>query len=237
MTDDLGAEALVAAVGERPVRTYPALLSTEADALAWARADAPDGAVVVADYQAAPRGRSGLLWQVVPGRDLAFSVVLRPQLALEREGWLYSVVTLALCDVCGDDARIRWPDEVRRGDVRVGAVGVHVEPGPRAVEWAVASVLLADVGPPRSPLLARVLAAIDRRSASPPAETLAEHRARCTTIGRRVRAALLPMGPNAQRLTGTAASTLKDGALVVATEEGTRVAVPPQSLWLLEDDQ
>ncbi|MBW3653782.1 MAG: hypothetical protein KY433_09355, partial [Actinobacteria bacterium] len=141
MTDDIGPEALVAAVPGRPVRTYPALLSTEADALAWARADAPHGAVVVADYQAAPRGRSGLLWQVVPGRDLAFSVVLRPQLAVQREGWLYSVVTLALSDVCGDDATIAWPDEVWRGDARVGAVGVHVEPGPRAVAWAVASVL------------------------------------------------------------------------------------------------
>ncbi|HWH34036.1 MAG TPA: hypothetical protein VNT56_01805 [Acidimicrobiales bacterium] len=56
--DDLSAGVLAAALPDRPLRSYPAPLSTEADALAWARAGAPVGAVVVADYQAAPRGRS-----------------------------------------------------------------------------------------------------------------------------------------------------------------------------------
>ncbi|MDQ4130536.1 MAG: hypothetical protein M3133_06040, partial [Actinomycetota bacterium] len=74
----------------RPVRTYPAILSTSADAFAWARAGAPEGALVVADYQAAPRGRAGLPWEVRPGEGLGFSLVLRPELPPEREGWLYT---------------------------------------------------------------------------------------------------------------------------------------------------
>ena len=58
--DDLSAEALAAVLPGRPIRAYPALLSTEADALAWARAGAPSGALVAAAYQAAPRCRAGL---------------------------------------------------------------------------------------------------------------------------------------------------------------------------------
>ncbi len=235
MSDDLSPDALAAWLPGRPVRTYPALLATEVDALAWARAGAPDGAVVVADYQASPLGRAGLAWHVVPGCGLGFSVVLRPLLAVAREGWLYTLVTAALADVCGEDATIAWPDEVRRAHARVGAVSVQVEPGANAIAWAVASVLLADVGPPRAPLLARVLAALEGRSASPPREVLADHRSRCQTLGRRVSASLLPMGPNARRVTGTAVATLGDGALVVQTDEGRRVAVPPQSLGRLED--
>jgi BirA family biotin operon repressor/biotin-[acetyl-CoA-carboxylase] ligase len=67
LDDDLAADVLAADLPGRPLRSYPALLSTEADALAWARAGAPDGAVVVAGYQASPRGRAGLPWQVQQG--------------------------------------------------------------------------------------------------------------------------------------------------------------------------
>ena len=235
VSEDLAPETLTSAVPGRPVRTYPALVSTEADALAWARAGAPSGSVVVADYQVSPRGRFGLEWQVAPRRDLAFSVVLRPELSVEREGWLYTLATAALADVCGEDATIRWPDEVRRAAVRVAAVGIHVEHAPDGVAWAVANVLLPDVAPQRAATLARVLAALERRCASAPDAVLAEHRSRCETIGRRVCAELLPAGPNAPRVIGTAVTTRDDGALVIETHEGRRVAVRPQGLGLLED--
>lgn len=235
MSDDLAPDRLMAAMPGRPVRSYPALLSTEADALGWARTGAPQGAVVVADYQASPRGRGGIPWTVAPGRDLAFSVVLRPNLAIEREGWLYTVLTTALTDVVGGDASIAWPDEVRRDAERLGAVAAHVELGPRSVAWAVANVVLHDAPSPRASTLARLVTAIEARCAGPADEVLEDHRQRCRTLGRRVSAALLPMGPNARRVAGSAATTLRDGALVIATEEGPRVAVPPQALWLLED--
>src|SRR5919109_1184709 len=127
---DLSADSLAAALPGRAVRTYPALLSTEADALAWARSGAPAGALVVADYQASPRGRAGLEWRVRPGGDLAFSLVLRPDLPAEREGWLYRVAASGLADVAGEEATIQWPDEVRRGETRGAGVGIHVELGP-----------------------------------------------------------------------------------------------------------
>ena len=235
VSEDLGPEALMTALPGRPVRTYPALVSTEADALAWARAGAPHGSVVVADYQVSPRGRAGLEWHVAPGRDLAFSVVLRPELAVEREGWLYTVATAALADVCGEGATIAWPDEVRRGEARVAAVGVHVEPGPRFVAWAVANVLLPDIGPGRTAILAQAVAALESRCATPSEDVVADHASRCETLGRRVSAVLLPLGPNARRVSGTAVATREDGALVVETDGRRRVAIPPQALALLED--
>ena len=64
---DLDPDVLAQALPGRPVRSYPALLSTDADAQAWARTGASAGAVVVADYQASPRGRGGLPWTVRPG--------------------------------------------------------------------------------------------------------------------------------------------------------------------------
>ncbi len=235
--EDLSAEALAAFMPGRPIRSFPALLSTGADALAWGRAGAPHGAIVVADYQASPRGRSGLEWIVRRGTSLCFSMILRPDLPPHREGWLYTVALSGLADVLGEDVTIDWPDQVRRGTAAVGAVGVHAELGPARVDWAVANVLVAEARPPRGRLLARVVEAIERRHASPPETVLSDYMGRCQTIGRLVRARLIPLGPSGPKVTGRATGSSLDGALVIETVRGTHVSVRPQNLGVLEDEE
>lgn len=228
LSGDLAAELLEELMPGRPVRSYPALLSTESEALAWARAGAPAGAVVASEYQASPRGRGGLEWRPEPGRSLAFSVVLRPALPAAREGWLYAVAASALADLA--ESRIEWPDSVPG----YGAVGLHVELGGTAVDWAVANVLVEKAAPPRGPLLARAVEAIETRLAEPSARVLADYLPRCATVGRAVEARLVPMGPSGVRVRGTARTVLADGALVLEQEDGRRVAVRPQGLGVLE---
>lgn len=235
LRDDLTAAALASAFPGRQLRSYPALLSTEADALAWARAGAPSGAVVAAGYQAAPRGRGGRPWTVDPARGVAFSTVLRPQLPSDREGWLYIVATLALSDVLDTD--LRWPDQAGAEGSPAGATGMHVELGADRVEWAVVNLLVVDAAPPRPPLLAALVAALECRLGLPTDAALADYRARCATLGRRVRARLIPLGPAGAAVEGIAVDVLNDGALVVETATNRRVAVPPRSLGILEDSE
>ncbi len=232
---DLSAESLAETLPGRPIRTYPAVLSTEADALAWARAGAPSGALVVAAYQASPRGRAGLPWNVSLEGATAFSLVLRPGLPVEREGWLYTVAVSGLSDAMGADCAIEWPDEVHRGDGRVGAVGIQTELGPGQVEWAVVNVLLCEAAPPRAPLIARVAKAIERRTRASSIEVLAAYTARCRTLGRLLRARLIPLGPGGPEVSGRAVAAKRDGALVFETAKGSRVAVRPQHLGLLDE--
>lgn len=233
--EDLSAATLTQALAGRPLRAYTALLSTEADALAWARAGAPEGALVVANYQASPRGRAGRPWQIPEGEGLGFSLVLRPDLPVEREGWLYAAAVSGLADVTGPEARIHWPDEVHQGDERAHAVGVQVELGPQSIRWAVVTVLAVHARPPRAPLLAELVDAIEQRYRSPADAVLADYLPRCATIGRDVQARLIPLGPAGPQITGEAVDVLDDGALVVKTSRGSRVAVRPQNLGLLED--
>ncbi|MGH3665716.1 MAG: biotin--[acetyl-CoA-carboxylase] ligase [Egibacteraceae bacterium] len=233
--DDLAVAALRAALPDREMRSYPAALSTHAHALAWARAGADEGSVVVADYQASPRGRAGLVWQVRPGEGLGFSLVLRPGLPVEREGWLYTVAVSGIADVASDGAAVTWPDEVHAGPGRVGAVGVHAELGPRGVDWAVVTVLLDQALPPRAPLLASVVAAVERRGAEQPDALLTDYRARCQTLGRHVRARMIPLGPSGPQVEGQAVDCLADGALLIAAASGARVAVLPHHLGVLEE--
>jgi BirA family biotin operon repressor/biotin-[acetyl-CoA-carboxylase] ligase len=236
VSDDLAEPPLREAMPERALRSYPALLSTEAEATAWARAGAPAGALVTAGYQVSPRGRAGQPWRVELGRGLGFSVVLRPSLAVEREGWPYVTTALGLSDVLGGDGtNVHWPDRVEDADGgELAALGLTVQLGPAGTDWVVATVLVDDADPPRAPLLARAVGAVERRLARPAEETLEDYRSRCATLGRRVLARMIPLGPAGPRLTGIAVDVLADGALVLLTERGHRVAVRPQNLGVLE---
>ena len=231
---DLSPEAVAEALPGRPLRAYPALLSTGAEALAWARAGAPAGAVVLADYQASPRGRGGLEWRVEPGVTLGFSLILRPALAAEREGWLYTVAASGLADALGAGSSIQWPDAVRDPSGRAGAVGVHVELLSRVAEWAVVNVIVDPSPRPRAQALANAVEAIERRLEAPVEEVLADYVARLQTIGRRVKARLIPMGPTGVEVSGMATRALVDGALVIHRNDDVGVAVRPQHLGLLE---
>ena len=239
MSDDLTAQALAAVLGERRVQSYPALLSTEPVAMAWARSGAPSGAVVVADYQASPRGRGGWPWTVRAGHGLGFTLLVRPDLAPEREGWPYVPCLLGLHDALGvQGSVVSWPDAVCTADGGVLArLGVYVELGPSRTEWATVTVLVEDAEPPRPPLLVRLLEAVEQRLAQDAEQVLADYRARCSTLGRPQRARLIPLGPGGPEVTGEAVDVLADGALVLRTARGARVAVPPQNLGLLDAPQ
>lgn len=235
MSDDLAAGRLAPALGARPFRAYPALLSTEPEAMAWARSGAPAGAVVVADYQASPRGRGGWPWRVRPGHGLGFSLVLRPDLPPEREGWLYAVASVALADEL-EDVGFTWPDTVTTpdGDAVLARLGAFVQPGPQHSEWAVVTVLVEDAVPPRGRLLGRLAEAVETRLGQPAEAVLGVYVPRCTTLGRRVRARMIPLAPSGPAIVGEAVDVLADGALVLRTVTGSRVAVRPPHLGVLE---
>lgn len=235
MTDTpLTEEAIADAIGDRPVRLYPAMLSTEADATAWARAGAPSGATVVAEHQASPRGRGGLPWVVRPGRDLGCSVVLRPELPPEREGWPYLLGLLAIAEVLGDDARVAWPDEVRIDGKRRGAVGVQTDAASHELTWAVVNLLIVEPPRPRAVTLAQVTDRLELLGAADDAIVLRRLRERCDTLQRRVVARLAPLGPDATEISGTAVDLKADGALLIETAEHRRVGVLPQAVGTIE---
>lgn len=233
---DLTRAELEELLGDRPLRTYPAILSTEAEALSWARDGAPHGSVVVAGYQASPRGRSGLSWgdHLEPGHGLGASIVLRPELAVDDEGWLYTSTLVGLHDVL-DDTVLAWPDRLERDGTPVAMIGVQVEPAGDRVRWAVVNLLVPGAEPPRSQLLARLTAAVDTRSRQPAQDVLPVAREHCATLGARVAARMLPLGPAAPTIEGIARDLTADGGLSIRRDDGATVVVLPQALGFLED--
>lgn len=81
--------------------------STNDRARALAIAGAPHGTLITASVQTAGRGRQGRRWTAPAGSSLLMSLVLRAPPAL-----LPLIAAVAVCDVAGDDARIKWPNDI-----------------------------------------------------------------------------------------------------------------------------
>lgn len=106
--------------------------STNLRARALALAGAPHGTLVTAREQTAGRGRQGRIWTAPPGRALLMSLVLRDPPPL-----LPLLAAVAVSDVCGEGAAIKWPNDVLLGGRKVA--GILVEGRPQE-QWAVVGI-------------------------------------------------------------------------------------------------
>ena len=113
------ADALAAVPGLGKVVVVSRTASTSTDLVAGATADPPawpDWSVLVADHQAAGRGRAGRTWTTPPRAAVTVSVLLRPRVPLDRFGWVPLLAGLAvvqaLREVAGTTAVLKWPNDV-----------------------------------------------------------------------------------------------------------------------------
>src|SRR5437879_3482862 len=80
--------------------------STNDRARELAAAGAPHGMLVTASEQTAGRGRQGRSWSAPSGSSLLMSLLLRsPPLLLPL------AAAVAVCDVAGEHAQIKWPND------------------------------------------------------------------------------------------------------------------------------
>jgi BirA family biotin operon repressor/biotin-[acetyl-CoA-carboxylase] ligase len=121
----------VSALGNPRVH-YRRIGSTNARARELAGAGAPHGTLVTAAEQSEGRGRQGRTWTAAAGRALLCSVVVRDPPAL-----LPLAAGVAVAEVVGSDAQIKWPNDVLAGGRKVA--GILVEGRPQE-GWAVVGI-------------------------------------------------------------------------------------------------
>ena len=197
--------------------------STSDRARVLAIAGAPHGTLVTAGEQLAGRGRHGRVWSAPAGRALLASVVLRevpPLLALAG--------ALAVADVVGAAARIKWPNDVLLGGRKVAGIlaegrpqegwvvlgvglNVAVRPHDLPPELATRAAGLGLEPADIEPTLAALLIALEWRLVEDHASTLEAYRARDALHGREVRW---------QHGEGVAAGIDGDGRLLVELAGG-----------------
>ena len=156
----------------RPRLHHREIDSTNRVARELASSGAPHGTLVTAGVQTAGRGRQGRRWEAPEGSALLCSLILRdfdPLLSL-RAG-------LAVADLAGEGARVKWPNDVQVEGRKVA--GVLVEGRPHE-GWAVLGIgVNVSAAPPDVPntgtlgrddveaVLGELLAALEARLGEP----------------------------------------------------------------------
>lgn len=217
--------------------------STNADLIARAAAGEDiAGAVLIAEFQNAGRGRHGRRWSAPARSQISMSVgVDAAGIAPDRWGWLPLLTGLAVARVVRDrfgvDAGVKWPNDILVGggklagilaevSARVIVVGLGLNvslaadelPDPKAVSLA---ILGHDVD--RTALAVAVLRELDtqlRRWRAADTALTADYCELSTTIGSRVRAHL----PGDAEIVGVATGVDEAGRLLV-DDGGSTVTV------------
>jgi BirA family transcriptional regulator, biotin operon repressor / biotin---[acetyl-CoA-carboxylase] ligase len=182
----------------RPRLHLRSIGSTMDRARELAIAGAPHGTLVSADVQTAGRGRYARTWSAPAGTALLFSLIVR-----EFDPLLPLRVGLAVADVAGAGARVKWPNDVWLEGLKVAGILVEGRP---AAGWAVAGVGLnvaldvrdlpqelhataGTLGRSRDqlePTLTELLTALEAWLAAPVASVVAALRERDALLGQRV---------------------------------------------------
>ena len=106
--------------------------STNAKARELAEKGAPHGTLVTASEQTAGRGRQGRTWVTPPGTAIAASVILR-----EFDDLLPLRAGLAVADVAGEGALVKWPNDVWIDGRKIAGILAESRSEPR---WAVLGI-------------------------------------------------------------------------------------------------
>jgi BirA family biotin operon repressor/biotin-[acetyl-CoA-carboxylase] ligase len=186
-------------------------------------AGAPHGTLVTAGEQTSGRGRQGRTWTAPAGRALLCSLVVR-----EPPRLLSLAAGVAVADVAGPEAVLKWPNDVLLEGRKVAGILVEGRP---AEAWAVVGIGLNvavrdDDFPPElrgragslgrapeevEPVLVELLAALARWLAAPAVEILDAVRARDALLGQPV---------SWTHGAGRGAGIDADGRLLVSTDAG-----------------
>jgi BirA family biotin operon repressor/biotin-[acetyl-CoA-carboxylase] ligase len=179
-----------------------------------AEAGAPEGTLVIAEEQTAGRGRFQRTWLSPAGKNLYFTLILRPEAPRFRS--LSIGAPLAVCqaveEIARIKARIKWPNDVRVGERKLAGVLIEGETSGQTPRYAlvgiginvnydveeapeiaaIATSLKRELGRQvdRELLLAAVLNRFESLYHEEPRSVLEAWRARLDTLGRRVRVAV-----------------------------------------------
>lgn len=105
---------------------------------------AQNGTTVIAREQTAGKGRLGRVWLSKKDENIAFSVLLRPQLSPMEVAGITPLAGLAVCkairDFCKIDCKIKWPNDVIVNNKKLVGILTEMSAEFDAVEYIVAGI-------------------------------------------------------------------------------------------------
>ncbi len=99
---------------------------------------AQHGKVVFTHHQTKGKGQRGKVWETKAGENLSFSIIVQPAFLLAAQGFQLLATTAVavhnqLEKIIGDEARIKWPNDLYWRDRKTG--GILIETVFRGTQW------------------------------------------------------------------------------------------------------
>ncbi|MBN1136311.1 MAG: biotin--[acetyl-CoA-carboxylase] ligase [Anaerolineae bacterium] len=248
--DALSAEGILAGLKTRLVAQnliyLPVVDSTMDEARRLAEQGAPDGTLVLTDYQTAGRGRLDRRWQAPPTSSLLLSFIFRPAIAPHQVQQLTMLCGLAVAESVEAQTSLpvglKWPNDLETGGAKVGGILTEIELSGVRVSYAIVGIglnvnldpqqlnepvlaratsLSTELGRPvaRLPLLWAVLRAVEARYlvlGAGAPRLHAEWAKRLVTLGR-----MVTVSTGDATWEGVAEGVDADGALLVRRIDGS----------------
>ena len=127
----------------RVIHAFETIGSTNEHAYHLAQEGAFHGEVVVSEHQTAGRGSRGRTWVSPPGKNLYFSLVLRPELPPQRASELTLLTAVALAETLRDagcEARIKWPNDGQVEGRKIAGILTELSAEPDRVHFVIVGV-------------------------------------------------------------------------------------------------
>lgn len=131
-------------IGSR-LHYYSEIDSTNNRAKALAEESAPEGSLVITDYQTAGRGRENRKWVSPAKQNLLFSFILRPPPILQNAPQITTIAAVAICDTIRKETRLRntmikWPNDIRIGEKKVAGILTEMKTLKKRIEFVVVGI-------------------------------------------------------------------------------------------------
>ncbi len=106
---------------------------------------AMEGTVVTTEHQIAGRGQRGNSWEADAGKNLTFSLILKPSfLHVQEQFYLTIITSLAiydfLTDLLPDGMAIKWPNDIYHFQKKLGGVLIENSLKNNILEWSVLGI-------------------------------------------------------------------------------------------------
>jgi len=107
--------------------------STNEDAWACFQDDSPEGTLFITDDQQKGKGRRENKWISTKGKSLTFSILLRPEMKLEKLGLLPLLTGVSIVQgiqsAASIQAGLKWPNDIMLHGKKMGGILIESKPG------------------------------------------------------------------------------------------------------------
>jgi BirA family biotin operon repressor/biotin-[acetyl-CoA-carboxylase] ligase len=143
-------ELLTSSFFGRYLYIFPEVDSTNVFAREKAKEGAPEGSVVLADYQNSGRGRLGRVWESEPGKNILMSIILRPRISIQAVRCITLAtatiliralkVFLKIYGIKNAELEVKWPNDILLNGKKVAGILTESSINNQSIEYLISGI-------------------------------------------------------------------------------------------------